>query len=258
MNEKNVKDEAMCELLSTDPDRIKIIDILNKLILNLIKEPNNETFRKLKKSNKIISNYILSKHILVEFLNWLGFLELDIEGEDCFVIFEIDIPKLSKAVEDLRKFRTGFPIFEKTNESQKNPEEQKEMIEKNQKNTHQISLKTNQPVQNIQKNESSVAKKITPVNNPVDLLKQTADFRKKLIPELHVNTQTRDLSSLRMRNMTNQSIIPDYYIHNTTGKSSDIGKLDTPSEGVGKMALQLTNKFRVLNGLGPLKYYELK
>ena len=66
----NDEDElvTILKLLSDDTDRIKIIEILKKLLSNLVSEPNNAAYKKLKKSNNILSNYIYNRVYLIRLL----------------------------------------------------------------------------------------------------------------------------------------------------------------------------------------------
>ena len=87
-------------------------------------------------------------------------------------------------------------------------------------------------------------------NNPLNLLKETANLRKNMIPQTIVDSQARDLSSVRLSNMTNQSVVPEFY---QGGIPSEKGKLNNPDELIGKRSLDLSNEFRKMNKLSPLK-----
>ena len=53
-------------LLREDSEKKMMIDILQKLLSNLAREPNNETFKKLKKSNKTLCSFIFNRSYILK------------------------------------------------------------------------------------------------------------------------------------------------------------------------------------------------
>jgi uncharacterized protein YkwD len=74
-----------------------------------------------------------------------------------------------------------------------------------------------------------------------------------MIPETPIITQPRDMSSVRFGNMTNKSVVPEYYQNGIITKSSGKDNLNSADELIGKRCLDLTNEFRKMNNLSPLK-----
>ena len=71
-------------------EKQKTINILQKIIDNILKSRSEEKYRILKFSNKTLKEYIFCRKIIVEFLSFLGFVELEIDSEKCFVLLELD------------------------------------------------------------------------------------------------------------------------------------------------------------------------
>ena len=70
-------------------EKHKTILILQKIIDNILKNKTEEKYRTLKFSNKSLKEYIFCRKVIVEFLSFLGFVELEIDSEKCFVLLEL-------------------------------------------------------------------------------------------------------------------------------------------------------------------------
>jgi hypothetical protein len=254
--EKNEELTSILDSISSDQNKEKVIEIFLKLCNNLRREPNNETFKKLKKSNKILSNFIYSKPKINKLLHYLGFFEFDFDGGPCFVIFDVDSEKISLVIQKLEEISSikqqnslniitpqsntpdnSFP-FISTNTDNKlgNKESNKEKLD----NYKNVIINSSPSMNNY-------------TNNSLNLLKDTANLRKNMIPETPIITQPRDMRSVRFSNMTNQSVVPEYYQSGLNTKPSGKDNLNTADELIGKRCLDLTNEFRKMNNLSPLK-----
>ena len=89
--------DRIFELISTlklqikdSEERNKTFNFLQKIIENIVKNKNEEKFRKLKFSNKSLKDFVFCRKIIVDFLYFLGFLELEIDSERCLVLLDLD------------------------------------------------------------------------------------------------------------------------------------------------------------------------
>ena len=238
-------------LLREDSEKKMMIDILQKLLSNLAREPNNETFKKLKKSNKTLCSFIFNRSYILKLLNIIGFFELDIDGEQCLLIFDVDIYKVQVILRKIDEIKSEMQ------DKYKYDNNVKDNLDSNKSNTNSVS-KNNQKDLNKSLNKADDYKEVisVPQKNPniaLNLLKETANIRKNMIPQTPINTEPRNLSSVRLGNMTNQSIVPEFYQNNKSVSNSEKGKLNNPNELIGKRCLDLTNEFRKMNKLNPLK-----
>ncbi len=256
LKDKNEELTDILDSICSDPNKEKVIEILLKLCNNLRREPNNETYKKLKKNNKILSNYIYSKPKINQLLHYLGFFEFELDGEQNLVIFDIDSEKISHVIQKLEEIS-----------SIKQQNSVKIIIPQSSTPNNSFSFittNTENKLGNLDSNKEKLDDKKNVItnsfpsmnnntNNAVNLLKDTANLRKNMIPETPIVTQPRDMTSVRFSNMTNQSVVPEYYQSGLNTKSTGKDNLNSADELIGKRCLDLTNEFRKMNNLSPLK-----
>ena len=254
--EKNEELNKILHSIDSDSEREKVIEIFMKLCHNLLKEPNNETYKKLRKSNKVLTTYIYCKPNIIQLLYYLGFSEFDLDGEQYLVIFDVDFAKLSNVTKRLEEILSNIH-----NKSPKVYQNQTKPIDKlilpdtiipNNKSAS-VLLRQNLAEDQQMIITNKLPSSINTINNPTNLLKETASLRKNMIPETPIITQPRDMSSVRFSNMTNNSIVPEYYQNGLTTKSIGKSNMNSADEIIGRRCLDLTNEFRKMNNLGALK-----
>jgi len=83
MNIEKVQECLTMILTNNDDDKVIAgLEILHKLISNILKNPNDDKFRVLKKSNKTIQNKLLALQpngVIIEMVEALGYAALDEE-----------------------------------------------------------------------------------------------------------------------------------------------------------------------------------
>lgn len=251
--EKNEELQHILDNIYSDTDKDKVVEIFLQLCNNLLREPNNETYKKLKKSNKILSKYIYSRPKINQLLNYLGFFECELDGEQNYIIFDVEAERISFVIQKLKEIsskKQGNSL--KIDTPQSNiPDNSFPLITTNSNDKLESNIEKLNDKTNLTKNSNTFVNKNT--NNSINLLKDTANIRKNMIPETPIITQPRDMSSVRFGNMTNKSVVPEYYQNGIITKSSGKDNLNSADELIGKRCLDLTNEFRKMNNLSPLK-----
>ena len=71
-------------------EKEKTFNIIQKIVENILKNKDDDKYRILKFSNKTLKNYIFCNKCITDFLSFIGFTEMEIDNEKCFVLINLD------------------------------------------------------------------------------------------------------------------------------------------------------------------------
>ena len=123
---------------------IKALDILMKLIKNILKSPQEEKFRNIKKTNKAIMNKLLSVGGMEDLILSIGYKDSSVE----FFTFDINnytqLAKMKKIIEDFHdELRKKYMTPEELEKYNLLKEQKHKMIEE-----HKIKMKAKADLEN--------------------------------------------------------------------------------------------------------------
>jgi uncharacterized protein YkwD len=268
-------------------ERQRVFDVITKIIKNIIDNPNEEKFKKLRLSNKNIE-MIFKVDGVYDFFTYLGFREMYLDNEIYLVLIEYDTELLKlfytniqllvcDNIDNSEEGNNTYtdPNFESKNEYLNDKNNLKTINDnfhlnsnlsvKKPKNIIDIlkETKENRIVENTNLNTISNWNNYTSVNkssssNIKDILKETAGVRRnnsEYFSNDYNVVANNNFPEQKKDNNQNSRFVTLRDLEYSNPDNYYVNKSDFKvKDEIGKKCLELTNAFRARNGLRPVAW----